>query len=95
MSTDGLSQPPVKQEVPPIPVDYETDDLEDEDDYAEGEYYPHEEEEHHDWFLGSTAAKFLLAGGIAGAGKFAIIRPQLPFTNFSQFQELAQHPLTV
>ncbi|KAI0092006.1 mitochondrial carrier [Irpex rosettiformis] len=66
MSMDCLSQPPVKQEVLPVPMDYESDDFDDEDEYVEDDYFPHEEDEHHDWFVGSTAAKFLLAGGIAG-----------------------------
>lgn len=33
-----------------------------------------EPEEHRDWLHGHTAVKFLLAGGIAGAGKTLVIR---------------------
>lgn len=93
MSMDRSSQPPVRQEA--LPVDYESDDFDGEDDYVEDDYYPNEDEEHHDWFLGSTAVKFLLAGGIAGAGKCD--RPFLycHHTNVCQFQEHAPHPLTV
>ena len=55
---------------PPIPVDYEAEDNgEDDEEWDDQDLYGlEEEEEHHNWFLGSTAAKFLLAGGIAGAG---------------------------
>jgi len=35
-----------------------------------------EEEDHHNWLLGSTAVKYLLAGGVAGAGEHKI-PPQL------------------
>ncbi|KAI0347249.1 mitochondrial carrier [Trametopsis cervina] len=67
MSTGRPYHAPVKAESPPVPVDYEIDDMEDDEDGEEDGFYPHEEEEHHNWLLGSTAAKFLLAGGIAGA----------------------------
>ena len=33
-----------------------------------------EEEDHHSWFEGSTAVKFLAAGGIAGAGELSVFR---------------------
>lgn len=53
-------------------------------------------EEHHDWLQGNTAVKFLLAGGIAGAGKCGLIHTKFP-TSIVSFQSLAhvQHPLTV
>lgn len=40
-------------------------------DLCEGDEEEEEfdEEDHHSWFDGSTAAKFLAAGGVAGAGK--------------------------
>lgn len=34
-----------------------------------GQIEVHEEEEHHAWLGGSTAVKYLLAGGVAGAGE--------------------------
>jgi solute carrier family 25 (mitochondrial phosphate transporter), member 23/24/25/41 len=34
----------------------------------------HDVQEHHSWLLGSTAARYLLAGGIAGAGEPAVPR---------------------
>ncbi|KAI0702892.1 mitochondrial carrier [Cytidiella melzeri] len=67
MSINRPYHPPVKQEAPQTPVDYEAYDLDDDDDLGDDDFYHHEEEEHHNWLLGSTAAKFLLAGGIAGA----------------------------
>lgn len=55
-----------------VPVDYEVDDLEEGD--ADEYYYDDEEEEEEQssWIGGSTAAKFLLAGGVAGAGAFCV-----------------------
>ncbi|KAI0661025.1 mitochondrial carrier [Cubamyces menziesii] len=70
LSAEDLSidQPhvlPVPKDVPPLPVDHRPpyDDDEEDDEYEEYE----EEEPHHSWLGGSTAVKFLLAGGIAGA----------------------------
>lgn len=53
-------------------------------------------EEHHDWLQGSTAIKFLLAGGMAGAGKCDLTYAKLP-TSLVPSQSLAhvQHPSTV
>ncbi|KAJ8456382.1 hypothetical protein ONZ51_g12161 [Trametes cubensis] len=69
LSAEDLSidQPhvlPVPKDVPPLPVDHRPpyDDDEEDDEYEE-----YEEEPHHSWLGGSTAVKFLLAGGIAGA----------------------------
>ena len=45
----------------------DTLDLYDEDEVEEEEEF--EEEDQHSWFEGSTAVKFLAAGGVAGAGK--------------------------
>lgn len=42
-----------------------------EEEYYEGEF-PEEEEQHHKLLGGSTAGKFLLAGGVAGAGKVSL-----------------------
>jgi solute carrier family 25 (mitochondrial phosphate transporter), member 23/24/25/41 len=52
----------------PVPVDFETDDS-DENALGDDDFVGEEdEEEHHYWLHMPTAAKFLLAGGIAGAG---------------------------
>ncbi|KIP10715.1 hypothetical protein PHLGIDRAFT_125406 [Phlebiopsis gigantea 11061_1 CR5-6] len=55
----------IKQPPPPTPpVDFEgDDDLEEGDD---DEFYAEEEEDRHYWLHLPTAAKFLLAGGVAG-----------------------------
>jgi hypothetical protein len=37
--------------------------------HTQAESEEEEEEEHHDWLDGNEALKFLLAGGIAGAGE--------------------------
>ena len=71
MATTRPFHPPIKHAAAApqieVPVDYEVDDLEEGDD--EDEYYLDEEEEDHSsWLQGSTAVKFLLAGGVAGAG---------------------------
>ncbi|EIW61998.1 mitochondrial carrier [Trametes versicolor FP-101664 SS1] len=65
----SLDQPrvlPIPKDVPPVPVDHRSPygDEDDDDEYDE-EY--EEEEPHHTWLGGSTAARFLLAGGVAGA----------------------------
>lgn len=65
----SLDQPyvaPVSKEVSPVPVDHRLpyDDEEEDEEYDDYE----EEEPHHSWLGGSTAVKFLLAGGLAGAG---------------------------
>lgn len=49
-----------------VPIDHTGEIDEDEDDYDETEF-DHEAEEHH-----STSLRFLLAGGIAGAGSWMI-----------------------
>ena len=71
MATTRPFHPPIKHAAAApqieVPVDYEVDDLEEGDD--EDEYYLDEEEDDHsNWLQGSTAAKFLAAGGVAGAG---------------------------
>ena len=53
-------------DVEPIPVDHQSPYEDDEDDIG---YDEEEEEPHHSWLGGSTAVKFLLAGGVAGAGE--------------------------
>lgn len=67
MSVTRPYHPPVKLAAPAVPVDFEVD----EDDYDEEDFEDYaleDEAEHHNWLLDSTATKFLLAGGIAGAG---------------------------
>ncbi|GJE84214.1 mitochondrial carrier [Phanerochaete sordida] len=72
MSTGSNRHPPPSPtkgpDTPPIPVDFETDDLEEDLTADEDEFYHEEEDEdHHYWLHIPTAAKFLLAGGVAGA----------------------------
>lgn len=50
-----------------------------EDDDVEEDYYE-EDEKPHDWLEGHTAIKFLMAGGIAGAGKCSFILKCASFT---------------
>ncbi|KAI0638147.1 mitochondrial carrier [Trametes polyzona] len=65
----ALEQPhplPIPKDALPVPVDHRPSiDDEDEDEDFDDEY--EEEEPHHTWLGGSTAVKFLLAGGVAGA----------------------------
>ncbi len=68
----SLDQPrvlPIPKDVPSVPIDHRSPygDEDDDDDEYDEEY--EEEEPHHTWLGGSTAARFLLAGGVAGAGK--------------------------
>ena len=49
-----------------------------------------DEEPHHSWLGGSTAAKFLLAGGAAGAGKYLTFTGDDVLTAL-QFHERVQH----
>lgn len=53
--------------LPPLLVDHSYSQQTEEEDEEQVEVY--EEEEHHDWFGGSTAVKYLMAGGVAGAGE--------------------------
>lgn len=53
--------------LPPLPVDHSYSQQTGEEEQEEVGVY--EEEEHHNWFGGSTAVKYLLAGGVAGAGE--------------------------
>ncbi|RPD67207.1 mitochondrial carrier [Lentinus tigrinus ALCF2SS1-7] len=64
----SLGQPPIassSKEAQAIPVDHNLPYEDEEDD--DGDFEEYEEEPHHSWLGGSTAVKFLLAGGIAGA----------------------------
>ncbi len=54
------------KDVEPTPVDHQSPY----DDGDDGDY-DDEEEPHHSGLGGSTAVKFLLAGGVAGAGKLS------------------------
>lgn len=60
-------QPPSVEETVETPIDH-TDDTLTETEHDSGDEYT-EEEEHPSWFEGSTAVKFLLAGGFAGGGE--------------------------
>lgn len=72
-----------------MPVDYEADDLEEDEAANEDEFYTGEEEEEpHYWLHGSTAAKFLLAGGVAGGGKIPVLIVQgCWLTSMTQYHE--------
>lgn len=66
----SLAQPPIassSKEAQAIPVDHDSSYTDEEDD--DGDFEDYEEEPHHSWLGGSTAVKFLFAGGIAGAGE--------------------------
>ncbi|KZT20402.1 mitochondrial carrier [Neolentinus lepideus HHB14362 ss-1] len=66
VSLSAEDRPPPSYKAPDaVLVDHDNApaDSNDDDDHALEEY----EEEHHSWLGGSTATKFLLAGGIAGA----------------------------
>lgn len=66
MSID--SPPTVVKEVPNIPIEH-GDNLSEEDHDTQDDDFI---EQHHNWLASSTALKFLLAGGIAGAGKLGM-----------------------
>lgn len=71
------------QPTPPTPIDFEGDDLEEGDEADEDHFYEDEEEEdRHYWLHMPTAAKFLLAGGVAGAGELIAqcLTPSGPLT---------------
>jgi hypothetical protein len=53
--------------LPPLPVDHSYSQQTEEEGQEHVEVC--EVEEHHDYFGGSTAVKYLLAGGVAGAGE--------------------------
>ena len=59
---------PMPVDAAALPIDHISPHVGDDDefeDYGEEE----EEEEHHNWLEGHAAIKFLVAGGIAGAGE--------------------------
>ena len=51
--------------LPPLPVDHSRPQPVEGEEEEQVEVH---EEEHHTWFGGATAVKYLLAGGVAGAG---------------------------
>jgi solute carrier family 25 phosphate transporter 23/24/25/41 len=52
------------------PSDSENDNVDDDDDDDDGLLHEHHmEDDHHGWLGGETALKFLMAGGVAGAGQ--------------------------
>ena len=94
MAPTSVSHPySAKQPPPPAPpVDFEGDDDLEEGD--EDDFYPeeHEEEDRHYWLHLPTAAKFLLAGGVAGAGELIYpkcLTPSGPLTLAAQYRERA------
>ena len=68
-----IYRPPAVQ-LPPVPAMHhdttpnDADDADDADDDLLQEHH-HMEDEHHNWLGGTTALKFLAAGGVAGAGQ--------------------------
>lgn len=69
---------------------YDPDDYDEEylDDYLDDWLEREEHEAHHGWLEGGLAMKFLLAGGVAGAGEAQIVQNFLP--NISD--EMPQSP---
>lgn len=64
------------QQQQPPPVDFESDGSDDGEEYDDDDYFEGDEEEEPHYSLHiPTAAKFLLAGGIAGAGRL----PRVPY----------------
>ena len=57
-----------------IPCDMEDDDTDDDDDGLLQEHH-NVEEDHHSWLGGTTALKFLAAGGVAGTGQSYTTHP--------------------
>lgn len=57
------------------PIHSENDDADDDDDDGLLQEHHHIEGDHHYWFGGSTALKFLAAGGVAGAGQRHSVHP--------------------
>ena len=103
LSAEDMAPTPVsypystKQPPPPTPpVDFEGDDDLEEGD--EDEFYAEEEEEEdrHYWLHLPTAAKFLLAGGVAGAGELIdpkSLTPSGTLTLVAQYLERVPHRL--
>lgn len=90
--------------LPPLPVDHSYSQQTEEEGQEGVEVY--EEEEHHSWLGGSTAVKYLLAGGVAGAGEHvsSVASPLPPnrlvlsFTDGNRairpVEDLLDHPAT-
>jgi len=68
-----IYRPPIVQlpSVPPMHRDATPNDADDGDDDDDDllQDHHHIEDEHHNWLGGTTAVKFLAAGGVAGAGQ--------------------------
>ena len=75
---------------PPLPVDHSYSQQTKGEEQAEVETCG--EEDHHDWFGGSTAVKYLMAGGVAGAGEYV---PSLTFALLSTGPSFADVHCTV
>lgn len=89
--------------LPPLPVDHSYPQRTEEEEQEEVGVY--EEEEHHSWFGGATAVKYLLAGGVAGAGEpVSYLRPLSPNPPIPSFadvhctvrpaEDILDHPTT-
>ena len=89
--------------LPPLPVDHSYSRQIEEEEHEDLQAY--EEEEHHTWFGGATAVKYLLAGGVAGAGEhvsspWAFV-PDQPVPSFAnvhctvrQTEDISDHSTT-
>jgi len=89
--------------LPLLPVDHSYSQQTEEGAQEDVEVY--EEEEHHSWLGGSTAVKYLLAGGVAGAGKHVSsllsLSPDQPDSSFADLhrairpaEDILDHPAT-
>lgn len=76
----------------PVPVDHRA--AYDDDDDMEYDDLEDEEEPPRGWLGGSTAVKFLLAGGVAGAGKCSPSVLDKALTIVLQFHGHVQRHLT-
>ena len=84
-TTPVVSMTATQVTLPPLPVDHSYSRQTEEEEHEDVEVY--EEEEHHAWLGGSTAVKYLLAGGVAGAGEHIpslwILSPDQPAPSFA------------
>ena len=87
--------------LPPLPVDHSYSQRTEGEEQGEVQVY--EEEEHHSWLGGSTAVKYLLAGGVAGAGEHVsslwLFSPDEPAPSFADVhctvrpvEDIPNHP---
>ena len=90
-TTSSFPAAPMAVALPPLPVDHSYPSQIEEEKQGEVRVY---EEEHHSWFGGSTAVKYLLAGGVAGGGECIVRMTPTTLTRGAQFRGRVLHPLT-